>query len=317
LISVFFSSTFMQEEREAPRILAYTTYLLSLAVFGILGVLARYGLKILFGPKVVGLTDDKSILYPDLPANVVGSFLMGWFGLVFKGDISEISDQLAIGLTTGFLGSLTTFSGWNQSALILSSEGQWSFAVLCMLVGFMLAVSSIILGVWTARAFKFRVSNRRPSKLLTSWNKLNRLVTFSLTLLILLVLLWGAFAALTGMRLTKGNDGELYVGCLAGPFGVVLRWYLARLNGLGLGRRGRLKWVPFGTLAANVLAASAMAALAAAIEREAAGMRTFGTVAGGLQLGLMGCLSTVSTLMAEVYAMGESLHPSRSVYYGA
>lgn len=65
----------------------------------------------------------------------VGSFLMGWFGIVFKADIARVSDFLAIGLTTGYLGSLTTFSGWNQKMLELSAEGQWVSAILGFLVG--------------------------------------------------------------------------------------------------------------------------------------------------------------------------------------
>lgn len=60
---------------------------------------------------------------------------MGWFGVVFKGDISRVSDFLAIGLTTGYLGSLTTFSGWNQKMIELSVDGQWVEAVLGFLIG--------------------------------------------------------------------------------------------------------------------------------------------------------------------------------------
>ena len=40
-----------------------------------------------------------------------------------------------------------------------------------------------------------------------------------------------------------------------------IRWFLVRLNGCGLGRAGLFKWVPFGTLAANVSASCIMAAL--------------------------------------------------------
>jgi fluoride ion exporter CrcB/FEX len=60
---------------------------------------------------------------------------MGWWGVVFKADISYVSDFLAIGLTTGYLGSLTTFSGWNQKMLELSVEGHWVFALLGFLIG--------------------------------------------------------------------------------------------------------------------------------------------------------------------------------------
>ena len=60
----------------------------------------------------------------------IGSFLMGWFGVVFKGDIINVSEHLAVAITTGYLGSLTTFSGWNQKMLELSVSGHWLFASL-------------------------------------------------------------------------------------------------------------------------------------------------------------------------------------------
>jgi len=65
----------------------------------------------------------------------IGSFLMGWFGVVFKGDIINVSEHLAVAITTGYLGSLTTFSGWNQKMLELSVSGHWLFAALGFLVG--------------------------------------------------------------------------------------------------------------------------------------------------------------------------------------
>ncbi|KAL5056530.1 hypothetical protein RYX36_037212 [Vicia faba] len=99
--------------KELPKLLDYASYLIHLAVFGILGVLTRYTLDKLFGPSVGHVTSDQTILYLDLPSNMVGSFLMGWFGVVFKEDISNVSEYLAVALTTGYLGSLTTFSGSN------------------------------------------------------------------------------------------------------------------------------------------------------------------------------------------------------------
>lgn len=65
----------------------------------------------------------------------VGSFLMGWWGVVFKGDISKVSDYLVIGLNTGYLGSLTTFSGWNQKMLDLTVDGHWVLTFLGFFIG--------------------------------------------------------------------------------------------------------------------------------------------------------------------------------------
>jgi fluoride ion exporter CrcB/FEX len=60
---------------------------------------------------------------------------MGWFGVVFKEDISNVSEYLAVALTNGYLGSLTTFSGSNQKMLELGVTGNWLFVVLGFLIG--------------------------------------------------------------------------------------------------------------------------------------------------------------------------------------
>lgn len=109
--------------------LDYISYLAHLAVFGVLGVLTRYLLQKLFGPNLLALTGDATPLYLDLPSNMLGSFLMGWFGIVFKPNLRYVSEHLVVGITTGYMGSLTTFSGWNQKMLDLSAEGHWTFAV--------------------------------------------------------------------------------------------------------------------------------------------------------------------------------------------
>ncbi|KAK4391118.1 hypothetical protein Sango_2175100 [Sesamum angolense] len=247
--------------------------LLNLSIYGwfLELVLARYGLQKLFGPEVVGATSDGSYMYLDLPSNMVGSFLMGWLGVVFKGDLFKISDQLAIGLTTGFLGSLTTFSGWNQKMLDLSIEGRWVFAVLGILIGLFLVAYSIIFGIETAKGFKwlYRQSNKRSFCGISNCfhacisNTYRCVLTFMVMLLLMLGLLWGIFGSLEKDEFNTGSsEAQLFLACMVGPFGVWIRWFLARLNGRGLGKHGMVKWMPFGTLAANVLAACVMAALA-------------------------------------------------------
>ncbi|KAL8485551.1 hypothetical protein ACS0TY_027736 [Phlomoides rotata] len=306
------------EEKEVPWLLEHITCLLSLAVFGILGVLARYGLQKLFGPGVVGATSDHSYMYLDLPSNMVGSFLMGWLGVTFKANILKISDQLAIGLTTGFLGSLTTFSGWNQKMLDLSVNGQWVFAVLGISLGLFLVAYSIIFGIETAKGLKWlhRRLNAPSFCHITTCitNKYYCLLTFMTTLLLMLVLLWSIFGSLVTKDFeTDSSEAQLFLACMVGPFGVWIRWYLARFNGRGIGKNGALKWLPFGTLAANVLAACVMAALATL--KKVVKTRNCNTVASGMQLGLLGCLSTVSTFVAEFHAMRESKHPWRAYAY--
>ncbi|CAH9144368.1 unnamed protein product [Cuscuta epithymum] len=239
---------------------------------------------------------------------------MGWFGVVFKAEISKISEQLAIGLSTGFLGSLTTFSGWNQKMLDLSVEGRWGFAMLGILIGLFLVAYSIIFGIETAKGVRLvlKRANINPS----SWkvNSLKRHLAVSVTLLLTLATLWSVCIAKEIKVFKKGNsESRLWLGCLVGPFGVWIRWFLARLNGRGFGKSGLLKWVPFGTLIANVSAACVMASLAAL--KKAVKTKDCDTVVAGVQFGLLGCLSTVSTFAAEFHAMRESKQPWRAYAY--
>ncbi|KAG2241453.1 hypothetical protein Bca4012_034999 [Brassica carinata] len=310
-----------EEEPVFPKSLEYISCLAHLAVFGILGAVTRYMLQKLFGPTVAQVTSDGSILYLDLPANMVGSFLMGWFGVVFKADIARVSEFLAIGISTGYLGSLTTFSGWNQKMLDLSADGEWLYAVLGFLFGLFLAAYSIILGVETAKGFRWllrrRASSEEKKDSCLKGNTYKRHIVFMILMLALLM----AFLIVSATELVKEFDkgtskAQLWLGCLVAAPGVWIRWFLARLNGRGLGKDGQyLRWVPFGTVIANVAAASVMAALATL--KKSVETTTCNTVASGIQFGLLGCLSTVSTFMAEFNAMRESDYPWRAYAYAS
>ncbi|XP_059630788.1 fluoride export protein 1-like [Cornus florida] len=311
-----------ETKRDLPGALQYIICLVHLSVFGILGVLTRYLLQKLFGPGTVGATGNYSYMYLDLPSNMVGSFLMGWFGVVFKRDIAEVSDFLAIGLTTGYLGSLTTFSGWNQKMLDLSVEGQWAFVLLGFLVGLILVFGSIIIGIDSAKGFRWLLKrlNKSPEQGICNtkrnWkvNNCKRHLAVLVVLVLMLGLLWGVSGTLLKKEFDSGSSGaQLWLACMVGPPGVWIRWWLARLNGRGLGRAGLLKWIPFGTLIANVSAACVMAALA--IVKEVVNTRTCDNAATGIQFGLLGCLSTVSTFIAEYHAMRESKQSWRAYAY--
>lgn len=305
-----------------PKRLDYASYLIHLAAFGILGVLTRYLLQKLFGPGCLALTGDNTPLYLDLPSNMLGSFLMGWFGVVFKADIRHVSDHLQVGLSTGYLGSLTTFSGWNQKMLNLASKGHWVFSISGVVLGMFIVNESIKVGVESAEGLRKSLSHRlnqnvtRIGSYLDSWrvNSFKSHMMVMTTLLLLWSLLWGLSAALAGKKLDDPTDGAVvWLACLVGPPGVWARWYLARLNGQGLGRKGFLKWLPIGTLSANLSAACIYAALATI--SNAVDTKRCTILVSGVQFGFLGCLSTVSTFVAEVYAMRESGHSGRALAY--
>ncbi|XP_059630791.1 fluoride export protein 1-like isoform X2 [Cornus florida] len=313
-----------ETKKDLPWALEYISCLLHLAVLGIFGVLTRYLLQKLFGPAgIVPATGNHSYMYLDLPSNMVGSFLMGWFGVVFKRDIAKVSDFLALGLTTGYLGSLTTFSGWNQEMLDLSVEGQWDFVFLGFVVGLVLVVASLRIGIRSAKGFRWLLKrlNTSPEHGISNSKRNWKVDNYKrhLTVTVVLVLMLGILYGVTGTLLNKefdsgSSEAHLWLACMVGPLGVWIRWWLSRLNGRGLGRAGLLKWFPFGTLIANVFAACVMAALA--ILKTVVNTKTCDNVANGIQFGLLGCLSTVSTFIVEFHALVESKHTWRAEAYG-
>ncbi|KAL9396177.1 hypothetical protein Peur_010430 [Populus x canadensis] len=299
-----------------PPLLEYVSSLVYLAVFGILGVLTRYMVQKLFGPGVAGVTSDNYPLFLGLPSNMVGSFLMGWWGVVFVGDISRVSDHLAIGLTTGYLGSLGTFSGWNQKMLDLSVDGHWVFSFVGFLIGLFLAAYAIKLGVGTAKCFKSFLERSNRSSDLASRRVDNRYYHLGVlvVLVVILGLLWsGSWAMLKKEYNHDSGRAQLWLACIVAPPGVWIRWFLARLNGRGLGKAGSLKWVPFGTLIANVSSACIMAALSTV--KKAVHTKTCDTIATGIQFGFLGSLSTIPTFIAEYNAMEESQKNWRAYAY--
>ncbi|XP_020530011.1 fluoride export protein 2 isoform X2 [Amborella trichopoda] len=279
-----------------------------------LEVLLRYGLQVVFGPDVAGFTDDHSpLFYSDFPANILGSFLMGWFGFVFKPTILEFSEELALGLTTGFLGSLTTFSSWIQKMLTLTTQGRWVFGLLGLPIGLWITIGAIRSGIETGKKLRQFMDHEGHYETSCFDGKCrvkscrDKMVSFGIVL-VMLALVLGLSIFLTCQRSKK-----LGLACLFGPLGVWTRWFLTRFNGRGFGSNQRLMWIPWGTLLANVLASGIMASLSTLNIAEKT--EHYQTVIEAIQLGFLGCMSTVSTFVAEVYSLAENGHVWRAFWY--
>lgn len=78
-----------------------------------------------------GLSIALNAVYPMLPlgtlvANLLGGYLMGIaMGLISSGNISP---EMRLLLTTGFLGGLTTFSTFSAESVSLFSRGDYGWA---------------------------------------------------------------------------------------------------------------------------------------------------------------------------------------------
>lgn len=60
---------------------------------------------------------------------------MGWVGVVFKRKICLFSEALAIGLSTGLMGSITTFTSWIQDMIKLTTKEEWVAGFIGLILG--------------------------------------------------------------------------------------------------------------------------------------------------------------------------------------
>lgn len=316
-----FSQLPEDNEEQLSCILESVSILTYLAVFGIIGVLTRYGLQVLFGPSVANVTNVDSPLYIDLPSNMVGCFFMGWVGVVFKRDIAHFSEVLSIGLSTGLMGSITTFTAWIQEMVNLTTKGHWMRGFIGILLGMELAYMSLLVGIGTAKLLKWKRASI-SDKIKKRWPKLINIPSTThyqrhiYCLIIVFTIggiLWIGNLVLSNMDFISHHGTKLWFACVVGPIGVWIRWFLARLNGQGIGVKNHLKWLPVGTLLTNLIATCLMAALS--LINLMVKDKNSKLLLGGLELGFLGCMSTVSTFVAEAYAMYQSSHPWRAFAY--
>lgn len=104
--------------------------MMSIGIGAVLGALLRWKLGEYFNP-----------LFPIVPlgtliANLLGSFVIGGF-IFFTTEHSYFSYEVRLGIVTGFLGSLTTFSTFSAEALVLFSRQEllWLLALIFLHVG--------------------------------------------------------------------------------------------------------------------------------------------------------------------------------------
>jgi fluoride ion exporter CrcB/FEX len=228
--------------------------------------------------------------------------------------------SLHLGLRVGFCGSLTTWASWNQTMVERIVHGDWARGLIGYVVGAELAAASLMLGFHAVHACHHSavpatvrdsedsvlgddgvdVAIREPPPPPCStpaprpaddphgaWK-----IEDKLCLALLLACLAGCIA--TVVAAPAASSRSICLAALFGPFGVVARWYLAKLN-------ARTAWLPIGTLAANTLACAFDASVASAFVADKLGRGQYwgSLLSTALQSGIGGGLSTVSTVAAE------------------
>lgn len=114
--------------------------LLSVAVGGAAGALARYGTVVAyqrFAPSTFPLAI--------LTVNVLGSLL---FGLMwaYAEDRDWISENMRLLVLTGFLGSFTTFSTFAFDEAMFIRSGSWAIFVANLLISNTAALAAVFIG---------------------------------------------------------------------------------------------------------------------------------------------------------------------------
>lgn len=292
-----------------------------LALFAVLGTLARLGI-IALGSFPGAPVGEGSVLW----ANFAGCVVMG---LLVSNESQSLFHRghggasrgaaLYAGLTTGFCGSLTSFSSFALDTFRLLANvmpmHRWGAAGgrnFIGVVAYAIATAALSLAGLQFGAHLARLSASLPVPALAAAAAAAGTTPGTATATsahwlragggILLpaagAAAWTAAIALSATRAAA----QLPVSCAFAPVGVFARFWLSRtLN-------PRLKRFPLGTFAVNTAAVLVLGAVAVGRTRRAGPACR---VLAGVADGFCGCLSTVSTLAVEL----RNLRTSHSYAY--
>ncbi len=122
------------------------TAIITIGIAAMLGAWLRWGLGILFNP-----------IFPTIPlgtlaANLLGGFLMGLFMALTK-DHLFLSATQRLGVATGFLGSLTTFSTFSAETVTLLSHHEYLFSSIIIVGHLFGTILATFAGIFTVKLF--------------------------------------------------------------------------------------------------------------------------------------------------------------------
>ena len=122
------------------------TRVLSVAIGGAFGAVARYGLNLAFARTLAPFP------FATFFINVTGSFLIG-FLLVLFADKFTVGENLRVAVIIGFLGAYTTFSTFEMEIFGLLREREFTTAFLYLFSSVLTGFIGVCGGVWLARKF--------------------------------------------------------------------------------------------------------------------------------------------------------------------
>ncbi|CAI5526487.1 unnamed protein product [Closterium sp. Naga37s-1] len=126
-------------------------------------VCIQFLLDELFGPNVAHVTDDALTVFVDLPANMLGAFLLGLSAVALLPALLARSRHLAIAVVVGLCGSISTFATWNQRMVSIATAGLWARAAFGYFTGSALPLVALVAGVDAGTAIRQSSASARFS----------------------------------------------------------------------------------------------------------------------------------------------------------
>lgn len=232
--------------------------------------------------------------------NIVGSFVLGILVTLAPFQNKRTSFHVSPGITTGFCGSLTTWSSWQQtiSLYFLDENARFLDGLLCYVLGHAIFYLSYRGGihmaefVLTGKKLKLEDENERSLVL-----RSHAYLIFGAFFLVYLFLI----VSIVAFPLNR----HVFIGIFLGSWGAIIRHRLGKRNRTDGG-------IPYFTLLANVLGSIFVAIVSrlcihsghsSACDRQAMTENLAIQVGAGGILGFGGSLTTVSTYISEVHKM--------------
>ncbi|XP_002131803.2 uncharacterized protein LOC100176892 isoform X1 [Ciona intestinalis] len=264
-----------------------------IAFFAMCGCLCRIGTDKIFGSLAV-IENSGEVVNLSFISNMVGSFVLGALNASPMG--STRLGAMYKGLTTGFCGSYTTWSKWNQqlSLALVGETNTVSQSQVLSIVSWFIGFHSFIGSYCVGLDFGKDVGGRIGKKVSPNGPKISNIAVA--------VLLFSAVAGfIVGVIVDPTQTGKsIWMAVLFAPFGACIRAYLAKY-------KYERFMLPLGTLLANLLGALVLAAIHVINVRAVtcgSGTICWGSVVTyGIGTGFCACLTTVSTFMSEIYKL--------------
>jgi len=117
------------------------------AVGGVLGALARYGIALALGDSLSS-TPDQNASFPwsTIVVNLAGAFAIGFVALLIDGSGQGTGHFAHPLFITGFLGGFTTFSALALDSVGLLESGAWFSAASYLTVTFIGGIALVFVG---------------------------------------------------------------------------------------------------------------------------------------------------------------------------